>query len=785
MKPWPTAGTVPTPAPTTAATEVRPSARGSGKSKHPPNLPAVKIPPRPRLPARALLSITLALCAPSRAADSPQPRVLVVYSNDRLLPANIKYEEGMREALEPAGNQPRVAFFGEFLDSIRFPGEAREAMMARYLGDRYQDLPPHVVVALGPQALAFLLANRGSLFQGVPIVFGGIDRQNLDPAARAPGIAGLPMDLSVGPTLDALLQLRPATRKLAVVTGDSPFDRDWHRIAIPQCDAFADRLEILPCNALTIAELKQRLATLPPEAAVLYLSYLRSPDGTTMTAAEAAAEIAAASPVPVVGPYATYLGTGVLGGSATRFEDDGRTLGRVVRRILSGEPVDTIGILPPTPPRLILDARQLERWEIPAARLPAGSEVLHRQPSLWQEHRGEVVAGSTLLALQTFLIAGLLTTRRRRRSAENELRLSEERFSGVFRGSPTAISIVRRTDGRLIDVNPGWERLFDLPRESALGRSPVELGLIASRDPAHRYRQFLDADLSLRNLEQEFRSPSGARRWIRMSTEPITLGGEPCVIAMVSDITEQREAEAARQNLAHATRLAALGELTASIAHEVNQPLGAILSNAEAAEMLLDSPHPPLAEIRQILADIRRDDLLASEVIKQVRSLVGNHQTTLLPLDLHRLLTDVLRLTGHEARSRGVTIARDLSPDLPPAVGDRVQIEQLVVNLLLNAMDAMKDCPLARRTITLRTRRLDGHAVELSVEDQGHGIPPDQIDRIFDSFHTTKPDGMGLGLAISRSIAEAHGGRLTAANLPAGGAAFRLVLPANHPTPAP
>lgn len=738
---------------------------------------------RKLLPVLLLPLLGQALAA--REAAPPQPRVLAVYSHDRLLPANIRYEEGMRQGLEPAAGQARVALYGEFLDSVRFPGAAQEAVMARHLASRYAALPPHVIVALGPQAFDFLLKNRGTLFPDVPLVFGGVDLGSFHGADAPPGIAGLPIEHSVEATIAALLDLRPATRELVLVSGDSGFDRDWHRIAAAQAAGFAERLAITSWNAVPFAELQQRLATLPPQAAVLYLTYLRCPTGTTMTAAEAAAEIAAAASVPVVGPYATYLGTGVLGGSVTPFEDDGRALGRVVRRVLSGTPPHAIGVLPPTPPRLIFDARQLDRWGIPSARLPAGSQLLHRQPSLWEAHRNEVVAGSTILALQTFLIAGLLTARRRRRNAENELRQSEERFSGVFRGSPTAISIVRRTDGRLIDVNPGWERLFDLPRGSALGRSPVELGLIASRDPDQRYRQFLDADLSLRNLEQEFRAPSGARRWIRMSTEPITLGGEPCVIAMVSDITEQREVEAARQNLAHATRLAALGELTASIAHEVNQPLGAILSNAEAAEMLLDSPDPPLGEIRQILADIRRDDLLASEVIQQVRSLVGNHRTTLLPLDLHLLLADVLRLTGHEARSRGVTIARELSPGLPQPLGDRVQIEQLVVNLLLNAMDAMKDLPLARRSITLRTRRLPGSAVELSVEDQGHGIPPDQLDRIFDSFHTTKPDGMGLGLAISRSIAEAHGGRLTASNLPAGGAAFRLVLPANDPSPAP
>ncbi len=243
------------------------------------------------------------------------------------------------------------------------------------------------------------------------------------------------------------------------------------------------------------------------------------------------------------------------------------------------------------------------------------------------------------------------------------------------------------------------------------------------------------------------------------------------------DITDRKRAEEANQKLAHASRLAVLGELTASIAHEINQPLGAILSNADAAELLLEAGPGRLDEVRRILADIRKDDLRASEVIRRMRELLGKRPLERQPLDLNEVVAGVLQLLGGDAARRGVALEIDLAPGLPAVHGDRVHLQQVLLNLLLNGMEAMADTPACRqRRLAVRTAR-NGGGVEVAVTDRGTGIPPDRLPRLFESFFTTKPDGMGLGLSIARSIVEAHGGRIWAENRPEGGATFRFTMP--------
>ncbi len=244
----------------------------------------------------------------------------------------------------------------------------------------------------------------------------------------------------------------------------------------------------------------------------------------------------------------------------------------------------------------------------------------------------------------------------------------------------------------------------------------------------------------------------------------------------------RRNAElAARQQfaeLAHAARLATAGQLTAAIAHEINQPLSAILSNAEAAELMLAAEPPPIDEVRHILADIRSDDLRASEVIHHLRSLLGKHTPEMEPLDFNALVADVLSLLKVEASRRGVALDTDFG-ELPPLYGDRVQLQQALLNLMLNGMDAMADIPPAQRRITVRTAANGSGGVAVAVADAGHGVPVERLPHIFDSFATGKKDGMGLGLSIARSIVEAHGGKIRAENNPDRGATFRFTLPAN------
>ena len=232
-----------------------------------------------------------------------------------------------------------------------------------------------------------------------------------------------------------------------------------------------------------------------------------------------------------------------------------------------------------------------------------------------------------------------------------------------------------------------------------------------------------------------------------------------------------------RNELAHVTRVSTMGQLASSLAHELNQPLGAILRNAEAAELFLQDPSPDLDEVRAILADIRKDDQRAGEVIDRMRALMKRREAERRRLDLNLLAGEVVTLVRPDAEKRRVRLALETDPALPPVHGDRVQLQQVLLNLLLNAMDALDDNPPARRLVTVRARPV-GATVEVAVSDNGHGIPADKLLRVFEPFFTSKPNGLGMGLAISRSIIEAHGGRLWAENNEAGGATFTFTLPA-------
>lgn len=228
--------------------------------------------------------------------------------------------------------------------------------------------------------------------------------------------------------------------------------------------------------------------------------------------------------------------------------------------------------------------------------------------------------------------------------------------------------------------------------------------------------------------------------------------------------------------LAHASRLAAVGEITASIAHQVNQPLGAIHSNADAAELLLENTPVPLDEVRQILVDIRRDDERASEVIAGMRALLRREGIQKQPVDLNNAIVEVVRLVDGESRRHHVTIELELAPSLPAVTGDRVHLQQIVLNLVLNAIEAARNSAGNVRRVTIRTALRPSGEIQTTVEDTADGIAAEQLPHLFDSFFTTKKDGMGLGLSIARSLVEAHGGTIWAENS-GHGAIFRFVLP--------
>jgi C4-dicarboxylate-specific signal transduction histidine kinase len=269
---------------------------------------------------------------------------------------------------------------------------------------------------------------------------------------------------------------------------------------------------------------------------------------------------------------------------------------------------------------------------------------------------------------------------------------------------------------------------------------------------------------------------------VEIGWNPIETSEGTFELLSVTDVSERQRAEAQaaqlRSELAHLSRVTMLGELSGSLAHELNQPLTSILSNAQAAEHFLASDHPDLRELREILKDIVAEDKRAGEVIRRLRALFKKGDVQRQRLDLNELLQDVLKLARSDLIDRGVAVDVRLAPGLPPVTADRVQVQQVLLNLVKNGCDAMDGAKRGERGLDVSSAQTpDGTGVWVTVRDRGCGVAPGDVERIFEPFFTTKSSGMGVGLAVCRTIVQSHGGRLWIENNADRGATVHLVLP--------
>jgi PAS domain S-box-containing protein len=426
------------------------------------------------------------------------------------------------------------------------------------------------------------------------------------------------------------------------------------------------------------------------------------------------------------------------------------------------------------------DWRELERWRIGLDRLPEGTSVLFRPPSSWQTYRWYALGAVTLIFLQALLIMGLLIQRRRRNGAERQLAQSERRLHLIADSLPALIAYVDR-DERYVFINRAYESWFGIDPEGARGRPIREVLGNELYAVALPYVARVLAGEQVR-FTPEVTLSRGQRRAVEALYVPDRdeRGVVRGYFALVVDVTDRKRAELearqVRDELAHAGRIATMGEMAAALAHELNQPLAAILSNAQAAKRFLSAANPDLEEFREILDDIVDDDARAGEVIRRIRSLVKKGASDSRLLDLNTILEEVIGLLHSDAVIRGIVVQQQLESDLPNILGDRIQLQQVLLNLLLNAFDAMRDGLSRDRVVNIGSRHVDSEVV-VTVSDRGPGIPADDMDRLFEPFRSTKPGGLGMGLSISRSIVASHGGRMWAENNIARGATFGFGLP--------
>ena len=350
----------------------------------------------------------------------------------------------------------------------------------------------------------------------------------------------------------------------------------------------------------------------------------------------------------------------------------------------------------------------------------------------------------------------------------------------VFESSPDAVLIIG-TDYRYKRVNPVHARNWGRPADSMVGMHMAEL--VGVEFFEQRLQPFLDRCFAGENVRfDDWFDNARGHRFIAASYSPLRLGSQQVEAALViaRDLTEHALAsEALRQaqaDLAHASRMTTMGELTASLAHEVNQPITAAVNGASTCVRWLTRDEPDLKEAREAALGAIRNAKRAAEIINNIRSISKKGESRRQLIDLSEVAREIVALLRNEAKRYSIAILPELDANLPKVMADSVQVQQVMMNLIMNSIDAMKDVDRARELV-IRSRKEGDQYLMISVSDSGVGLPSEQANHIFDAFFTTKSHGLGMGLRISRSIVESHGGRLWAANNSPYGASFSFTVP--------
>ena len=729
-----------------------------------------------------VLFVLFSLVAGVIAAPKETQRVVVLYDERTDLPGLAAIDESLIRTLV-AGSPNRLEIYREEMDLSRNASAAYLPALRDYLNAKYAGKRIDLAIAIMGPSLDFLLRHRDDVFPAAPIVFAGLDARELRGRPLPAYATGVMLSRQFASTLDVALRLHPDTKQVLFIGGTSEFDTRLIEEARQQLRGYEDRLQIAYLTTLPIEGVLREVSNLPPHTLILYATLFRDVDGSTFVPHEVAERISAIANAPLYGFVDQYLGHGIVGGSLHSVSAHGAEAAKLALQVLSGKPPSDLAPITIGAGKTMLDWRQLQRWNISERRLPPEADVRFRPTSIWTEYQSYVIGTCLIVALQALLISGLLVQRSRRRRAESALNQSEQRLSvaiqavgmGVWSWDPTTSKISATRECRiLLGLSPDGVITFD--------------AFVNRIDP--QKQQMLEH--MLKKIEREGGSfeiesrlplPSENVRWVVVRGKLLEHAQKRSprqLIGVCVDVTARKTSElAARQHLneiAHMTRLSTMGELGASLSHELNQPLTAILANARAAQRFMSNRPPDVAELPEILQDIVDADLRATNIIRGMRGLAKKGVSEYLSVDLPEAIGEVVNLVRTDAIERHVRVELQSNTSIPKVTCDPIQIQQVTLNVLLNAFDAMGEVPEGEREVTIRLNNV-GDRAEVRISDTGIGLTDDMLGQMFNPFYTTKSKGLGMGLAISQSIIEAHGGRIWAENNADRGATLCFTVP--------
>ncbi|WP_052518680.1 sensor histidine kinase [Archangium violaceum] len=727
---------------------------------------------------RLLVLLLLGLITLPAGASEQVKTVLFFVPEDATVPAIADLTQGFQRTMTNEGRGSVVVNI-EYLDMGWFESTAYERALRDFFLVKYRERRPEVIVVYA-DATPFVLKLQQELWPRVPLFSIYNDAFLVDTLPRSPSVKGNWADLDIPGTVRAALELLPDTRHVALVLGSSLREvAAWDYVA-REVRAAAPGRELIALTGLTLEELRQRVRTLPEDTVVIVVGFMQDAAGQSLVTRDVTRLLHADGSPPLFSVHGTMLGSGIVGGMLMDYGLLGEDVARRALRVLRGEPLSSLPSGALESNQLAFDDRELARLGIPTRRLPPGSVVRFHEPGLWERYRWQVTAFAAAGLLMLALIVVLLLERRRRMGAQ--------RLNGVVLDSLPGSVAILDSGGGVLRANPAPSRIEGpdgLPASKhwvtgGAWLEPFREAVRAGHGGLKGVVELVEDVLTRRSHEGvvEFRGLTPGT-WFELRARRLERSEGGAVVSLV-DVTPRKRAEEearqARDERAHLERVAAVGELGISIAHELNQPLAAIRTNAETAQRLLQRTPIDTVLLREVLQDIIADDQRAGEVIRHMRALLKKGQSQYAPHDFNELVSGVVRLVGTDAQLRGAKLTLHLFDAPLPVWGDNVQLQQVVLNLIINALDAVGDVP-GDRQVWVSTFRQEGQ-VELVVEDTGVGLSEELLKRIFEPFFTTKQEGLGMGLSISRSILEVHRGRLQAEHRHAGrGALFRCTLP--------
>ena len=602
-------------------------------------------------PKAGIIFFLMALFACQVALAAEHKRVMLLHSFGQDFKPWSEYAKDIRAELKRQSPWP-LDIIENSLVTARFSDENPEAPFVEYLSALFAKRPLDVIVSIGAPAADFVQRHRRRLFPTTPMVLTAVDQRRVQYSNLTANDVAVAVNINYLSAFENILQVLPDTKDVIVVVGTSPIEKFWKEAIGKQAEPLTNRIKLSWTDELPFEELLKQASALPPHTAIFWELMIVDAAGVVHEGNLPLERLHAVANAPIFSYDESFFGSGIVGGPLLIVADTSRLTATVAVRILNGEKAGDIKVSPVEFSAPRFDWGQIQRWGISEKNLPPGSEILFRDPTVWEQYRAHILAVTAAILIQAALIFWLLYEHWRRQRAE----------------------------------------------------------------------------ILARNTMSE---------------------------------------------LSHVNRMATAGQLSASIAHEVNQPLAGIVANAQAALRWLEKAN--VEEVREGLKRIVSDGHRASDIITNLRAMFKSDVQEKALVDINKLVLSVLALVRIDLQKHEIKLQTQLDDRIPQVLGNQVQLQQVISNLVVNAIESMGS--LQTRALRIKTELSQSNTVQVSIEDTGTGIKSSDVAQLFKPMFTTKARGMGMGLSICQSIIENHDGRIWVSPGATGGSIFQFELP--------